>query len=280
LLVDAVTFTVGVATLSMVRIPQPEVSAVPDRKGILREAAIGWRYVHARPGLLGLLAIYGWNNFIFSIACVLIAPLLLSFADPVRLGVQYAVGGVGLLLGGVAMATWGGPRKRIHGVLAFSVLGGLFLAAHGLRPSFMLITVAGFVLFLTMPVISASSNSLWQSKVPAQLQGRCFAMQRLLFNLVTVLGYCLAGPLSQRIFEPLLTQGGALAGSIGLVIGVGTGRGIALAFMALGMLMTLAAMAAYSVAAVRLIDKMPDAFFFPGEAITPTAGRQSVAVKA
>src|SRR5262249_14650541 len=147
----------------------------------------------------------------------------LSFADPTRVGVQYAVGGCGLLIGGIGMTAWGGPRKRIHGVLAFSSLAGLCLAAHGILPSFASVTVAGFILFLLMPVISASSNSLWQTKVPAGLQGRCFAIQRLLFNAVTVLGYCLAGPLSEYVFEPLLKKGGPLAGSVGLITGVGPG---------------------------------------------------------
>ena len=123
---------------------------------------------------MGLLAVYSSNKFLFSIACVIVAPLILSFSDPARLGIQYAISGFGLLLGGIAITAWGGPRKRIHGVLAFSLLAGVCTAAHGIWPSVTLVAVAGFILFLMMPVISASSNSLWQTKVPAGLQGRCW----------------------------------------------------------------------------------------------------------
>ncbi len=266
LMLDSLTFVVGVATLAAARIPRPDLIAVQNREGLLREAATGWRYVHERRGLMGLLAVYGWNNFLFSIACVVIAPLLLSFASPARLGVQYAISGGGLLLGGIAMTAWGGPRKRINGVLAFSALAGLCLAAHGLQPSFALVTVAGFILFVMMPVISASNNSLWQTKVPAGLQGRCFAMQRVLLNAATVVGYCLAGPLSEYVFQPLLKKGGPLAGSVGLIIGVGPGRGIGLLFITLGALMSVMAIMAYAVPAIRQIDDLTDALSAPGKA--------------
>jgi DHA3 family macrolide efflux protein-like MFS transporter len=265
LTLDALTFAVGVATLAAAFIPRPAPIARENREGLLREALIGWRYVHERPGLMGLLAIYGSNNFVFSVATVLIAPLLLSFSDPKRLGMQYAISGSGLMLGGIAMTAWGGPRKRINGVLAFSLFAGVLLAAHAIRPSFTLVAVAGFVLFLMLPVIAASRNSLWQSKVPAGLQGRCFAIQQVLLNVVTVLGYCLAGPLSQYVFEPLLAKGGPLAGSVGLLIGVGPGRGIGLMFIALGVFMTLTAIIAYSVPAIRQIDELPDALLLPGK---------------
>jgi hypothetical protein len=219
-----------------------------------------------------LLAIYGSNQLWFSIACVVIAPLLLSFAGPTRLGLQYAITGAGLLVGSIAMAAWGGPRKHIHGVLAFSALAGICFAAHGLSTSFALVAIAGFVLFLMLPAISASINSLWQTKVPADLQGRCFAMQRVLLHAVTVIGYCLAGPLAQHVFEPLLARGGRLAGSVGAVIGVGPGRGFALMFIALGTLTTLGALAAYCVPAVRHIDELADGLSLSAEAAPSGAG--------
>jgi len=271
LTVDALTFVAGVATLAVARIPKLP-SAVQKREGLLREAAVGWRYVHERPGLMGLLAIYGSTNFLLSMAGVVIAPLLLSFSDPARVGVQYAISGSGLLLGGIAMTAWGGPRKQIHGVLAFWALAGICLAAHGLRPSFTLVAVAGFFLFLMVPVTSASNSSLWQAKVPAELQGRCFAIQRVLLHTATVLGFCLAGPLSEKIFEPLLRRDGPLAGSVGLIIGVGPGRGLALMFIALGISMTLISITAYSVPAIRQIDELAEASSMPAKATSAGTG--------
>ncbi|QWP77561.1 MFS transporter [Lysobacter sp. K5869] len=258
LLIDASTFVIGLITLSLIAIPRAEPAPDEERQSPWREAQIGWRYVRDQPGLLGLLKVYGYNHFVFAVASVLIAPLLLSFTTAQWVGVQYATSGAGLLLGGLAMTLTGGLKKRIDGVLVFSMIGGVFLAAHGVYPAFALVVVCGFVLFTMLPAIDASNNSLWQSKVPAQLQGRCFAIQELVLNAAMAVGYCLAGPLSDYVFEPALREGGWLAGSVGWVIGVGPGRGIGLMFVLIGLSMSLYALRAYLVPAIRRIDEIRD----------------------
>jgi MFS transporter, DHA3 family, macrolide efflux protein len=268
LIVDASTFLVGVLTLAMIAIPSVISTVHEVGSNILHEALIGWRYVRQRTGLLGLLKVYGFNHFVFAVASVLIAPLLLSFTNPAMVGLQYALSGTGLLVGGVIMTTLGGHKKQITGVLLYTALGGICIAATGLRPSFTLIAMAGFILFMMMPVVDASNTSLWQSKVPSELQGRCFAIQQLLLNLAMALGFSIAGPLADNVFEPLLTSHGALANSVGQVIGTGTGRGIGLIFILLGMSMTLVAIRGYFVPAVRHIDNLENAMSPTMKAVT------------
>ncbi|MGH8079432.1 MAG: MFS transporter [Lysobacter sp.] len=260
LLIDASTFVIGILTLTLAVIPRAIAAGNDEHsEGPWRAALTGWRYVRGQPGLQGLLKVYGYNHFVFAVASVLIAPLLLSFTTPELVGVQYAISGCGLLLGGLAMTMTGGLKKRVNGVLVFSMIGGLLLAAHGLYPAFAWVAVFGFALFTLLPAIDASNNSLWQSKVPAHLQGRCFAIQELVLNLGMAAGYCLSGPLSDYVFEPALREGGWLAGSVGGVIGVGPGRGIGLMFVLIGVSMSLVALRAYSVQAVRRIDELEDA---------------------
>ena len=263
LLIDALSFVAAFIAMLLARIPRPPRSQDSEGQSLWHEAATGWRYVRERNSLFGLLLVFGTCNFLFGIAAITITPLVLSMADPALLGVQMSIGGAGLLLGGVLMAASGGMKKRINGVLGFSLLAGLALAAHGLAPSFVLVTAAGFVFFLTLPVISASNDSLWQSKVPPGLQGRCFAIQRVLSEAAMPVGYCLAGPLAEHVFEPLLMPGGALAGSIGQLIGTGAGRGMGLMFIVLGLAMSLVAMLAYSIPALRRADELPDAWSQP-----------------
>lgn len=255
LMVDALTFVAGVVTLAVVRIPRSLPVKSQDGSSLLQEAAGGWRYVRQRAGLLGLLGVYVFNHFVFAVASVLIVPLLLSFSTPAMVGSQYAISGCGLLLGGLLMTASGGLKKQTNGILIYSSLSGLCLAAHGMWPSFTLVAVAGFVLFIMLAVIEASNASLWQTTVPANLQGRCFAVQQLLLNVAMAFGYCLSGPCSDHVFEPLLSKHGLLAGSVGVVIGVGPGRGIGLMFIILGALMTLVATSAYCVPAIRKIEE-------------------------
>jgi len=259
LLIDAITFVIGFVALLFVVIPKPIRSEAEQDSKLWQEAITGWKYVRERKGLVGLLTVFGVNNFFFGVASIAITPLILSFADPELLGVQFAIGGAGMLLSGMAVTTFGGPKNRVNGVLLFSVIAGLSIAIHGLYPSFILVSVFGFLLFATMPVMGASNDSLWQSKVPLDLQGRCFAIQRVLSQAAMPIGYAIAGPLMDLMFEPLLMPEGLLADSVGNLIGIGQGRGTALMFIVLGLLMTLVALIAYSKKSVRDIEELPDA---------------------
>jgi len=259
LAVDGVSFALAALGLALARVPRPPRAQDKAPESLLKDAAQGWRYIHERKGLLGLLVLDGLKGFVFSIAAVLITPLLLSFSDPALVGVQYATSGAGLLLGGLAMTTFGAPKKRGPAILALMFACGFFLAVHGLRPSFLLVVAAGFVMFLTLPAGAVLNTTIWQRKVPPELQGRCFALQQVLATAASPAGYCLAGVLSERVFEPLMAPGGALAGSVGALIGIGPGRGIGFMFIVLGALMMGAAAIGSCVAAIRRVDELPDA---------------------
>lgn len=258
LVIDGATFFAAVIALTLVRIPRPPRDPNEAPGALLHEAAEGWRFVRDRRGLVGLLAIFGTTNFLFGMLSILITPLVLSFANAAQLGMQMSIGGAGLFLGGLAMSTWGGPKTRIHGVLASVIVAGVFLALHGLVPSIAFVSAAGFFFFLTVPVMNASQDAIWQTKVPAELQGRCFAIQRVLSEAAMPVGFVLAGPLADRVFEPLLAPQGALASSIGRVIGTGAGRGIALMFIVAGVAMTLAGITGYSIRPLRRVEQELD----------------------
>jgi hypothetical protein len=71
--------------------------------------------------------------------------------------------------------------------------------------------------------------------------------------------YFLAGPLADRVFEPMLAPGGALSGSVGALIGVGKGRGIGFLFMLLGLLVLSGLAVAVSYPRLRQVeDELPD----------------------
>ena len=51
----------------------------------------------------------------------------------------------------------------------------------------------------------------------------------------------LAGPLAEWVFEPLMAPGGGLAANLGGLVGTGTGRGLALMFILMGLIKAAAA---------------------------------------
>jgi DHA3 family macrolide efflux protein-like MFS transporter len=168
--------------------------------------------------------------------------------------------GLGMLAGTLVMSVWGGPRRRIHGVLAFLAVSGLLMALFGLTPSIPVMALAGFGLMFVMPIINGSSQAIWQSKVAADVQGRVFSVRRMITLSISPAAYALAGPLADKVFKPLLMPDGALAAGVGQVIGVGPGRGIGFLFIVMGLLCSLVSLSAYLSPRVRnLEDEIPDA---------------------
>ena len=262
ILIDFGTFLFAAATLLLVRIPRPPASAAgrTGRGSLWSEAAYGWTFIRERPGLLGLLFYFAMINLVFSIATVLVTPLVLSFATRGVLATVLSASSAGLLAGSVIMTVTGGPRPRIHGVLAFGLLGGVALAFVGLRPSPLLIACALFVVMLGAPVINGSSQAIWQVKVPPDVQGRVFAVRRLIAQFTAPLGFLGAGVLADRVFEPLLAAGGPLAGSAGRVLGVGPGRGIGLIYVTIAVLPILISLWGYAQPRLRRVEEdLPDA---------------------
>lgn len=260
--IDVTTFLVALATLLVVRIPRPPKSTETEEAsgGLKQELTYGLSYIFRHPGLLGMLAVIGWFSFMLAIIGPLITPMILEFTSAAMLGLLTSVGGVGMLVGGMLMSSWGGPARRVHGVLGFLAVAGIALMLHGLRPSSLLIGVCAFFFFATLPFIFACNDIIWQTKVPAGVLGKVLAARQMLTRATVPLGYILAGPLADHVFEPLLAPGGTLAASVGALIGTGPGRGIAFMFLLGGASVILVAGAGYLYPRLRgLEDEIPDA---------------------
>ncbi len=268
-LIDLATFLFAVFTLLIVRFPQAETSpeAVAVRGSLLREAAFGWTYLTRRPGLLGLLIIYAATSFLGITTEVLLTPYVLSFTTPDVLGLVVSATGAGLLVGGLVMSVWGGPQRRVHGIFGFEALVSVCTVLIGLWTSGEPIAVAAGLYFVFIALSDGSSHALWQSKVQPDVQGRVFALRQMISLSAFPLGLLITAPLAEYVFEPLLAADGALAGSVGRVIGVGPGRGIGLLFILTGVFNVLALALGYLHPRIRRVEEeLPDAI--------PDASRQ------
>jgi MFS family permease len=263
-LADVASYAVAVLVMALfVRVPRAAKSAETagqSPQGLLREMQSGWRFVAARPGLLGLLLFFTVDNFLGTMVNPLLQPMVLDGWSPREFGLVSSAMGLGMLAGTLAMSAWGGPGRRMYGLLGTGALGGLALCLVGLRPSLPLIAAGTCIYSALMPVMAGCSQAIWQVKVPAGLQGRVFSVRRAIAWSFAPVAFLVAGPLADRVFKPLLVEGGALAGTIGSVLGVGPGRGIGLQISLLGILTAAVSVAALFVRRIRRVElDLPDA---------------------
>jgi hypothetical protein len=237
-LIDLATFVYAISTLLFVHIPSPTKTTTGlAGNGTLRdEIRAGWRYLRTQRGLLVLVMLFTVSNFFMGMVEVLVTPLVLATGTPVALSQVMTIGGIGMLVGSLTMAVWGGPRRRVLGVLGFMTFEGIFMVTGGATPQFICFAVAAFGFFFSVPIENGCTRALLQSTVPADMQGRVFAVASAMAHSAMPLGYSVAGPLADRVFSPLLAPTGDLADSVGAVIGTGPGRGIGFMFISAGML--------------------------------------------
>ncbi|HZI10166.1 MAG TPA: MFS transporter [Myxococcus sp.] len=266
LLLDLGTLSFAIGSLLLVRFPAPPPSEEGQRgRGQLaQEIATGWRFIRSREGLLRLLAFMAIANLTTAMVLVLLTPLALSFTSAATLGALMSSSGMGMMLGSIMMGVWGGPRRRMLGVIGFHAMAGVSLLAACLPPHVLVLGTAVFCFLFAVPVVSSCAQAIWQTKVPPDMQGRVFAARRMVALVSPPLAALFAGPLADRCFEPWMAQGGLLAGTVGELMGTGRGRGIALLLAVLGLVILLNAVGAWRSASMRnleedLPDVLPDA---------------------
>jgi MFS transporter, DHA3 family, macrolide efflux protein len=228
----------------------------------LKESLFGFYYIFKRKSLFGLQLVFLAGNFFALIAHILYAPMILSRTENNALifGSVQTAGAVGGLVGGLLISVWGGPNRKAYGVLGGWALSGIFgTILFGLGTTLVVWMIGSFMGGLFVPLMNSSNQSIWQSKVEPDIQGRVFAIRRLIAWLVNPLAMLIAGPTADFIMEPAMQPDGWLAKTFGWLVGVGPGAGMALLIIAGGIGMVLVGIAGLSVPQIRNVEAiMPD----------------------
>jgi DHA3 family macrolide efflux protein-like MFS transporter len=262
ILTDVVTFLFAVSTLLAVRVPEPERSKEGEegKESFWKEITFGWKYIAARRGLLALLLFFASINFASGMIMPLIQPMMLDMVGPDTMGYTLSFIGLGMLAGTLVMSVWGGPKRRIHGILVPAFVESVLLVILGFNVTIVMFAVGGFFFLFGMPILNGSSQALWQSKTEPDVQGRVFSVRRMIAQFTSPIAILVAGPLAEKVFQPLVSKDGALASTtLGQLIGIGPGRGTGLLFVVMGLLSVLVTVAAYLYPRLRLVeDELPD----------------------
>ena len=264
LIIDVVTFILAIGVLFFVFVPQP-VKTVDGQAGkgnLLHEATFGFKYIFARPSLLGYVLMLFMANLFLGFPNSVHVPMVLSRTgnSSIILGAVETAGAISWTIGSLVMSTWGGPKRRIHGALlgwiVYCLLGNIvFALGKGLPVWVPAILVAG----VGSSIGIATSTAILQSKVVPDVQGRVFSARRMLTWFPDTFTPILGGMLADFVMEPAMRSDTWVAHTFGWMVGTDPGSGMAVMMIVFGAMTILVLSSGYLFPKIRnMEDILPD----------------------
>ncbi|MGW0605837.1 amino acid adenylation domain-containing protein [Streptomyces sp. NPDC002640] len=259
LILDVASYALAVGVLLVVRFPR--TMPWSRRESLGEEIKHGFGYSWRNRGFRSMLLWFAGLNVFLSPLFLLATPMVLAFDDLGGAARVAVAGGAGALLGGVAMGFWGGPRRhRMRGMLGLAAGLAVAAAVTGLRADLWVVAAGVFGMSFALSMVNGVYATIVQTKVPQRFHGRVFALNTLVAWSTLPLGHGVIAPLGASLFNPLMEDGGALAGLLGPLIGTGPGRGIALMYVLFGLAMAaLVALGLRLPTLARFDREVPDA---------------------
>ena len=233
LILDISTLIITVMIVAIIRKRLPPKTEHKEKLRLIKDMKEGWKTVTGDRGVLAIVVLISVATFYIGLLQTLISPMILSFSNSKVLGMVETISAVGMLLSSIIIGIL--PLKRYVSTMAtgFS-LAGIFILFLGATTNLVVITLAGFLFFCTLPYINTSADVMVRCRIPDELQGRAWGLISILSQVGYVLAYACGGMLADNIFNPMFLEGGLLSDSFGRWIGVGPGRGIGFMLMISG----------------------------------------------
>jgi DHA3 family macrolide efflux protein-like MFS transporter len=224
---DVVTAVIGIGLLATVAVPT--LARAADNVTSFREDLVeGMRYIWTH-------RIVRWLLVVFAIIFLLIVPP--SFVTPLLVVRNFGTEewmlaaleisfSVGMVLGGIVVATWLTKRSRM-GLILFSTYSFAVLSvAMGLSNNLWVFYGLMFLFGLGVPLFSTPFMTLIQETVEPEKHGRVFSYVGIVMALATPIGMAVFGPLADVIrVESLLIVGGLIMiGVMTLAVFMPSGR--------------------------------------------------------
>ncbi len=258
LLIDIGSYAFAIGVLAVTKFPD---LMGRRRKETFRELLLGGARLSMRtPAFRAMLTFFAIGNLFYSVPVLLVTPLVLAFGSLGQVGQAAFAEGLGTVAGGAAMALWGGPRSRkmIVNIVAIAI-SGLFVMLTGARASLPIVLAGVFGTAVMLTLANGIYLTIIEVKVPQRFHGRIIALNQTITWAMLPIGFAVLLPLTGKL-NPLLERGGALADTVGKVIGTGHGRGLGLGLILFGLLMTVNALVALGIKRLAKLDTLvPDA---------------------
>ncbi|MGC9088889.1 MAG: MFS transporter [Caldisericia bacterium] len=244
MIIDIITFLFAIGVVLWVFIPKIERKVSEAKTNLFKDAYFGFKYIFEKKPLLALLTVFLFVNFFGGFVNTLIAPLILSKTNnsSIALGVVQTSFGIGGLVGGLIMTVWGGTKKKVYSLIGGILLSSVGMIFFGLTKTVIFLSISGFFIMFLNVITNSSSQAIWQSKVPPNLQGRVFSARRVIAQLVGTIPMITSGPIVDKFLYKFFIDSNKFFNYFGI------GKGGALSFLAVfsGILTVIVAIVAFA----------------------------------
>jgi hypothetical protein len=159
---------------------------------------------------------------------------------------------LGAFTGGALIAARATIQRRVRLMVLGTLLTAVMYVVYGLVRSPWLLASSLFLLMVPLPMGGALLNGVLQTRVPAHLQGRIFALHGQLSFIGSTLSFLSIGPLVDRVLEPGVKQ--AWWAAVAPLVGQSAGSGMALLMVATGIVIGVSTLGLWLIPAVRKVD--------------------------
>lgn len=220
--IDVVTAAMAVGILLLfLRVPAHAKALSQEKTGYFRDMGEGIRYINGH-GFLKSMFVFCGVFFVLVAPLAFLTPLQVarSFGDDVwRLTAIEVAFSIGMMLGGIAVASWGGFKNRLHTMVLSTLMIAVCTFVLGIVPVFWLYLAFMGITGIAMPIFNTPFTVLLQEKVEPDFMGRVFSVFTMISTSVMPLAMLLFGPVADLIpIEWLLLCTGALMLAEGLLL--------------------------------------------------------------
>ena len=231
------------AHLLTLGMPEEVEPAISDAQGHF-DLAGAWKSVSAVPGLIALIIFSTFNNLVGGVYAALMDPYGLEIFSVELWGGLFAVAGTGFLIGGALIGRFGLGRNPLRTMLLCVIGMGLLGALFTVREWGWLYMLGIWLYLVLIPAVEAAEQTVIQRVVPLERQGRVFGFAGAVEMAAAPVTAFMIAPIAQLWIIPW-SRSERGADALRPLLGEGTGRGIALVFLVAGVIMVLAAVAAF-----------------------------------
>lgn len=238
----------------LVDIPEKEIAHDPELANKKLDLKGSLAAIHAVPGLLALIFFSTFNNFIGGAYMALMDPYGLTLFTVQVWGVVLGITSTGFIIGGLIIAKKGLGKKPLRSLLIANIIMATIGMVFTIREFWLLYVVGIFLYMCLIPYIEATEQTIIQRVVPLKQQGRVFGFAMSIESAAAPITSIAIGPIAEFFIIPYMKSEAGVA-QWSWLLGTGSARGIAIIFLATGLIMLVVALLAFRTKSYAILSK-------------------------